>query len=410
MSLISVTTMPEAAGVAKPSVAFTVRVLHSFAEAESFRSAWNSVVLRAGADVYQTFDWCRLWWHYYGERRELNLLLCFSGEELVGLVPAFVETLWLGPARLRVAKLVGADYTLNLCNLPVLGDFLPPVVSRAVHYFLGENRCDLLLLGPLSGPAARVNELVTAGRNERRLVARVETLGDSCNTYFDLPGTFDEYLKAIGKQQRGNYNRTLTQFAKAHRVAFDVVTQPDKLPVEYENFCLLHNAQWRAEGKLGHFRDWPHAENFNRDLVRTLGGQGMVRFHRILADDHVVSCQYSFVFGNTIYWRLPARAFAPEWDRLSFGRMGLAKMIEASIAEGQRTVEGGRSHYAYKVQMGGRECPLRTLQFVRRGSGVSARVRAFRAIATQLNLAYYKIIVLRVAPRVPVLQRPLSPV
>jgi CelD/BcsL family acetyltransferase involved in cellulose biosynthesis len=382
-------------------------VLHSFAGAESFHSAWNDVVFRTGADVYQTFDWCRLWWHYYGDRRQLHILLCFSGEELVGLVPAFIETLWLGPTRLRVAKLVGADHTLQLCNLPVLAEALPSVISRAIHHFVREHHCDLLLLGPLSGSAARVDDLIALGRNERELVASVETLGDSCNTYFDLPNTFDQYLKAIGKQQRGNLNRTLTQFSKAHRVAFDVVAQPDKLAAEFEGFCLLHRAQWRAEGKLGHFGDWPHAESFNRDLVRTLGAQGMVRFHRILADDQVVSSQYSFVFGGTNCWRLPARVFAPEWDRLSLGRMGLAKMIEASIAEGEHAVEGGRSHYAYKVQMGGREWPLRTLQFTRRGIGVSARVRVFRAVASLLNLAYCKVIMMRLAPRVPPLQRPL---
>jgi CelD/BcsL family acetyltransferase involved in cellulose biosynthesis len=385
-------------------------VLHSFSGAESYRSVWDDLVLRAGADVYQTFDWCRLWWHYYGERRQLHILLCFSGEELVGLVPAFIETLWLGPARLRVAKLVGADYTLHLCNLPVLAEALPSVISRAIHHFLGVHHCDLLLLGPLSGPAARADELVAMGRNERELVARVETLGDSCNTYFDLPGTFDEYLKVIGKQQRGNLNRTLAQFSKAHRVAFDIVSQPDRLVAEFEGFCVLHRAQWRAEGKLGHFGDWPHAESFNHDLVRALGGQGRVRFHRILADDQVVSSQYSFVFGSTNYWRLPARVFAPEWDRLSLGRMGLAKMIEASIAEGQHIVEGGRGHYAYKLQMGGREWPLRTLQFVQRGIGVSARVRAFMAIACLLNLAYYKVLFARVAPRVPAIQRPLWPI
>ena len=261
--------------------------------------------------MYQTFDWCRLWWQYYGERRQLHLLLCFAGEELVGLVPAFIETLSLGPARLRVAKLVGADYTLQLCNLPVLPEVLPSVASWAIHHFLGEHRCDLLLLGPLSGPAARAEELIAVGREGRELVAKVETLGDSCDTYFDLPGTFDEYLKAIGKQQRGNFNRTLTQFSKSHRVAFDVVKEPDKLAAEFQSFCRLHNAQWRAEGKLGHFGDWPSAESFNRDLVRILGAQGMVRFHRILANDQVVSSQYSFVFGGTDYRRLPARCLRP---------------------------------------------------------------------------------------------------
>jgi CelD/BcsL family acetyltransferase involved in cellulose biosynthesis len=214
----------------------------------------------------------------------------------------------------------------------------------------------------------------------------------------------------IGRQQRGNLNRTVAQFSRAHRVAFDVVSEPARLAAAFEEFRALHGAQWRAEGKLGHFDDWPDADDYNRDLVRILGAQGMVRFHRILADDRVVSSQYSYVFGGTSYWRLPARAFAPEWDRLSFGRMGLAKMIGASISEGLHTMEGGRGHYDYKLQMGGHELPLGTVQFGRRGPGVSARVRVFRTFASLLDLAYYKVVFARLAPRMPALRRSLWPV
>ncbi len=44
--------------------------------------------------------------------------------------------------------------------------------------------------------------------------------------------------------------------------------------------------------------------------------------------------------------------------------MGLAKMVESSIGEGYEAIEGGRGHYAYKLQMGGEEWPLRSVQFV----------------------------------------------
>lgn len=384
-----------------------MRVLHSFEDAEPFRDAWDDLVVRSGADIYQTFDWCRIWWRHYGTGRQLHLLLCYSGAELVGVIPGFIEILWLGAARLRVAKLVGADYTLHLCNLPVLPESLQQFVSKSLHHFLGSHHCDLLLMGPLSGPSARFDELLAAGKDESELVQSTELLGNSCNTYFQLPGSFDAYLKTIGERQRGNFKRSVAQFSKLHRVTSDVISRPSELPAEFESFRVLHEGQWRAEGKLGHFRDWPAAERFNADLVQTLGARGMVRFHRILADDQVVSSQFSFAFNGTNYWRLPARVCNAELDRLSLGRMGLAKMIEASIGEGHHTIEGGRGHYAYKLQMGGSEWPLRKVQFMRRGVGVSARVRLFTASASLLNLAYYKVLFMRVAPRFRPLQRPL---
>jgi CelD/BcsL family acetyltransferase involved in cellulose biosynthesis len=384
--------------------------MNSFAEAEPFRSVWNGLVLRSGADVYQTFDWCRIWWKYYGDRRHLSLLLCFSGEELVGLVPAFIETLWLGPSRLRVAKLLGSDFSLQLCNLPILPEALPRVVSGALHQFLGKDRCDLLLFGQLSGPAGRINDILAVGRHERELVQRVDTLGDSCNTYFDLPQTFDAYLASLQSKPRSNFKRLFAQLSKAHDVKVDVVTSTTKVEAEFERFVLLHEAQWQAVGKLGHFGDWPHARDFNRDLVHAFWNQGMVRFYVILADAQLVSSQYIFRLGSVSYWRLPARVCGAEWDRYGLGMLGLVHKIQLEIRDGLKDSEAGRGHYPYKVQYGGRELPLRTLQFVRRGFGVSARVRLFRTFASLLDLTYNKVIVRRLAPRIPPIQQQLWPV
>src|SRR5438132_3516373 len=122
----------------------------------------------------------------------------------------------------------------------------------------------------------------------------------------------------------------------------------------------MHDAQWQAEGRLGHFGDWPGAESFNRDLVAELSPLARVRFVRLWANDRVICSQFCFVFGDSCYWRLPARAPEPEWERFSLGRIGLMNMIEAMIGEGVRRVEGGAGHYEYKLQCGGRELPVRS--------------------------------------------------
>jgi CelD/BcsL family acetyltransferase involved in cellulose biosynthesis len=388
--------------------ALSLRIFGSFAEVEHLRGAWNELVLRSGADVYQTFDWCSIWWDHYGSGRKLHLLVFSQGTELVGVLPAFTEVLWLGLVRLHVSKLVGADYSLTLCNLPVLADHLSSIVLSATRYFLGQLKCDALLLGPISGPKANIESILATGTRDTVNVRSAVSLGTACNTYFSLPASFEDYFKGLEKKQRSNFKRMVEQCSKARRCAFDVVASPELGQVEFEDFRQQHERQWQADGKLGHFGDWPHSRSFNQALVRTLSRQGMVRFFRILADDQVVCSQYCFVHGHTNYWRLPARIRSPEWDRLSLGSVGLVKMIEASIAEGVRTIEGGRGHYAYKVHHGGTEWPLRTIQFVRVGATTAARVRLTRLFASVLDLTYYKVMFMRVAPRVRRLQGPLS--
>jgi len=391
----------------EPTTRLFIKVFHSFDEAEPFRSDWDNLLVRTHALVYVSFDWCRIWWKYYGAGRSLHLILCYREAELVGIFPGFIEVLRLGLAWVRAAKLVGSDCSINLCNVPALPDSLRDVMSRAINHFIGRHRCDLLIVGPMSGLLDQTPEYVESGNCEAKLVERTQVLGDACNTFFKLPSTYVQYVQAISKQPRGNLNRSLVQFAKSHNVTFDVVSDPAMLEAAFDDFKTLHDIQWRAEGKLGHFGDWPMSGQFTREVVTTLGALGQVRFYRIIADGKVVSSQYCLAFQGTNYWRLPARVYGKEWDKLSLGRMGLAKMIEACIGEGIDTVEGGRGHYPYKVQFGASELPLRCVQFVRRATGVSLRVKAFIASARLLDLLYYRLLFRRIAPKVPFLRRPL---
>lgn len=397
--------MPVEGAVVLPEM--RIRVLKTFEEAECFRTVWDDLVTRTGTDIYQTFDWCRIWWRHYGRRRRLCLLLGFSGECLVGVVPAFVEVLWLGPVRIRVAKLVGSDFSLQLCNLAVEGDYLDRLVGATVRYFIGELSCDLLLFGPLSGSSAKVDDIFSAAMRLDAFVQETLVSGNGISTRFELPGCFPDYLQKIGSRQRGNYGRAMKQFANTCRIETDVVSVSSEVRPEFERFAALHGKQWRHEGKLGHFGDWPRAMAFNRDLVESLSLQDKVRFYRILADGKVAISQYCFVHGGVNYWRLPARATNPEWEKLSLGKMGLVKMVEDAITEQISAIEGGRGHYDYKVQLGGREWPLRTIQIMRRGQAVRARVMLFRALAKWLNLAYYRVFFARLAPHVRLLRRSL---
>jgi CelD/BcsL family acetyltransferase involved in cellulose biosynthesis len=318
----------------------------------------------------------------------------------------FVERLWVGPVLVRVAKLVGCDHALTLCSVAIEPAHAREALRQIMEYWPGERRCDAVWFGPLTGAndtAQNVREASSAVPHAR-IIREVE-LG--CHTTFHLPATFEEFVSSLNKRQRQNYRRDNNLLARSFKIETDVITDPAVALEEFERFCGMHERQWRAEGKLGHFGDWPGATEFNRELVREQAKLSRVRFYRLLADGQVISCQYGFRFGQSLTWRLPARPVGAQWDRFGLGRLGLMKMLEAAIGEGVRRVEAGMGHYDYKTQLGGQETPVHSLLVASTRGASPLKIKALAKLSDALHLAYYRAWFLKLSPKLRLPPRPL---
>ena len=383
------------------------RVEDAFAALESIRHEWDEFVLSVQGDIYMTFDWCRSWWEHYGAGRQLRIYLFSRGEAFIGIVPVCIETLCLGPVWLRVAKLVGSDSSLTICNPPAVATDAGSIWKHVLENLLRLEACDAVHIGPFSessGLAAVLHEICAADPD---MGTTLRDTPSGVHTVFELPDTFERYLKSLSKSQRGNYRRQQKLFDQQHQMDSDVITNVEGGVDEFQKFVKMHEAQWRAQGKLGHFRDWPGALAFNMDLVRRQAELGRLRMIRILADGEAVSKHYCFSFAKRCYWRLPARAIGSEWDKIGLGGLAVAKKVELCIVEGVREVEAGIGHYDYKIQWGGKERPLRSLLIARNTRSARLRAILFLQLADLLHLFYYRIWFQRVRPRIPFLRGPL---
>lgn len=384
----------------------TVKVLRSFEEAASLRELWDKLVLELQAELYGSFDWCRIWWSHYGRGRELRIFAFYAGGELVGVVPMFRERLWICGG-LRIAKLVGCDFALALCSLLVHASGASEAIRRVVSYWLNEGGCDAVWLGPLNGSDSSREHARLACRSLASEVAIARDAEIGVHSSFHLPPSFEEYVQGLDKRQKQNFRRDMNLLQRSFKTESDTIVGEEEAVSEFETFQRMHAEQWAAQGKLGHFQDWPDGLAFNRDLTRELARLGRLRFYRLLVDGKVVSYQYGYRLGDRLCWRLPARPAAREWDRFGLGRVGLMKMIEDAIAEGVRHIEGGCGHYDYKVQLGAKEYPLGSLLISSTRVGSRLRCRCLVLVSRLLHLLYYRIWFGRIAPKLPLPRRSL---
>ncbi len=398
---------PSGVRLVEDEPSLSLRVFTSFEDARTIVPAWDRLIDRLDGSLYMTARWCEIWWRHYGTGRELRLIAVLAGEELVGILPFCIDRLWVPVGLTRVAKLVGADSTVSLVELPVELAFAEEAIKLGLQRLLAEDRVDMVHFGPCPSTTPQLAGVRAAAASMSGLVEVLRDRDAGSHTAFELPDGFDAYLAGLSKNQRSNYKRNVNKLSKAHRFEVDVISSPATLENEFESFIDMHQAQWQGVNKLGHFGDWPGSRAFAQDLVRELAGSDQVRLIRLIADDEVVSYYWCFVARGTYYWRLPARVFGAQWDQFSLGRLGLMKMMEVAAAEGATSIEAGTGRYEYKEKLNATTLPLRSIVVCRHGLAARTRARVALAYADLLHLAFYRVWFLRVAPRAGFLRTPL---
>jgi CelD/BcsL family acetyltransferase involved in cellulose biosynthesis len=392
----------------EPSAHLRMRTFTSFDDARCVAEEWDDLLDELDGPLYMSFSWCEVWWRHYGHGRELRLITVHADDGLVGVLPMFIERLrvpFLG--RARVAKLVGSDSTPTMVDLLVRLEVTAETFAAVVRQLVEEDRADAVHIGPCSGESRRLDAIRLGAWDDRDGVRIVQDRESGSHTRFELRDGFDAYLGGLSKKPRSDYRRTVKRLEETFTIEADVVRDTETLKREFEAFVEMHQQQWRAVGKLGHFGDWPGSRDFARDLVATLSRADQVRMIRLMADGEVVSYNWCFTLNGTYYWRLPARLVGERWDRFSLGRVGLIKMLETASADGATAIEAGTGRYEYKERLNAVTVPLHKITLCRDRLLSRLRVRFTLAYGNALNLAYYRIWYHRVAPRVHLLQRPL---
>lgn len=386
----------------------TLEVFPSFEAAAPHRGAWDACAVACGGSVYHAYVHAAVWWTHYGDGRAVRLLVFRAGGETVGVLPFFVERRWIGPVPLRVAALVGSDSTTAVLEPPLRADAARQVLGSALRHLLEEERCDVVRFAPLGGTWPHADALRAAVADLRGRAEVVRDVDAGPHSVFELPSTFDAWFASLDKRRRGDHRRATKALAAEHALTWDVVDEPAALERELPRFRAMHETQWRAEGRLGHFGDWPRAGAYHESLVRAHGATGRAHLVRMLLDGDVVASQLCYGLGPTLHWVLPARAVRPDLERFSLGRMGVVQLVEFAVARGYRRIEAGAGRYDYKLQLGAREHAQRSILVAAARPGARARLALFARGAALLDAAYYRGWYLKLAPRLPLPRRPLA--
>jgi len=356
---------------------------------------WRELAIRTGADFYLWPDWFSVWWKHFGHGCSLACIVVRKGGVLVAVLPFSLKTIWLGPLPARTARLAGTDPHCIVIRLPVENNVADEIIQESLTHLIKHEACDAVSFTPVSG-LSDIGGYVRHGCQEVLAVSlRDEAAGS--HVVFELPASFDDFLKRLSKKRRGQFRRDVRALSEQYEMQ-DRVLFPNG--EDFRSFVDFHNHQWQSVGRGGHFCDWPGSVGFYQELADMLGPKGHLQLHELTGNKGPLTTQFSLVAGPTCHWRLPARSTDPQAERLSIGKIGLLLMIKQLIADGVVLVEAGMGEYDYKISYGGKNVPLnRMIVYPNTASG-RFRLSLLLAWANFLDLAYYRIWFKKLAPRV----------
>jgi len=381
------------------------QVYNDFEQLRAVQPEWDEFVESAGCEIFLSYDWCRIWWQYYGDGRELSVYVFRDDGRIVGIMPLFFENMRFGPIVVRTVKIVGTDFILSQFSLAVKQEYIEPVL-QALSASMSQKKWDIFYLGPVAGAYKDCDRVIDAITRHFPDANCKEAGRQFEQTYFDVNGDWDGYLSGLSKKERQKIRKNYKAIAESPMPLEISLAQKDDVADYFNEFVAMHGSRWNKSGKSGHFGDWPDAEKFHKQLAETNLGLGRLRLLKFRIGDKCLGYKYYYKFGDRYYLFLDARQ-AGDDDGISWGRIMFCEVIKRAVDEKVRLLDSMRGRYEHKLHLGGKLFTMRALYIVPKNASSAVKMLLMRVFAYVINICYYKIWYCRIAPACSAVSRPL---
>ncbi len=180
----------------------------------------------------------------------------------------------------------------------------------------------------------------------------------------DLPPTFEEWVKSLGKNAREQARRYPRRLEKNFRVEYELALDQASVERALDDLFRLHGKRWRARGQTGVLAT-PRRQKFHRAVCEKFLERGWLRLWTLRLDGEA-ACVLLFYFYGGRYWFFIG-GFEPEMQKWSVGTCLFSKVIAHAIGEGAREMDFLRGAEEYKYRLGAQDRPFVNLTWFNNG-------------------------------------------
>jgi CelD/BcsL family acetyltransferase involved in cellulose biosynthesis len=352
-------------GVPMHHVECLLHLVDSTQEFDALELEWNLLFEENGTSVFQSFEWQRTWWKYFGEgnpRARLYIIVIRSERRLLAIAPFLIETVnTLGLYTLRKISFLGRRDSDYLDILVAKGFESVSADVIASHLAKHSSMFDVLYLEDIPEHSRTHTVLYEA-------LARVQFRGELfINEYcprVHLLDSWEATLSSLTGTHRRHLNQRRRQMRENFVAEFEVTAEQKDVSQDMNDFIALHQRRWNKKGYKGVFSD-QRMVLFHHEVARRCFQRGWLFLAFLRLDGKRTAAVYGFRFRDELEYYLggveedgAARPYSP-------GSVLHSYAIEAAIKEGRNVYDFMRGRERYKYTFGAVDCANWTILILR---------------------------------------------
>ncbi len=309
----------------------------------AIRSEWQGLFASAGCSPFLSWEWMSTWFIHFGENKTPVLLKAYESDDLIGILPLYLESTSFLRMRFQQLSLFGtgqggADYLGPIAK----DEDADQATSEFLEFIQRELKADLTRLDSLDSRSHLVRHTQAAASVRNGLVRHSIDVESMCPKV-DLSNGWEAVLTNC--KRKSNFKRRLKKLEQYDGFEFRTVTHPTELAPAFERFLALHNSRWENRGgsELG---GHPRLIAFQRELVEALSGSGLIRFDELWVEGECRSSVYALEHGGTFYYY--NSGYDADYAHLSVGLVLIGMSVRHAIERGNNVYDFLRGDEAYK--------------------------------------------------------------
>ncbi|MEW6193628.1 MAG: GNAT family N-acetyltransferase [Bacteroidota bacterium] len=343
-----------------------IRTITTDEEFDDLGDEWKTLCEESNTHIFQTFEWQRLWWKYYGVNKRLHLLLFylqndFYEEKLIGIAPFFIDEKYLfGHRVISRLRLIGSGVERSSWKQQVfeygVSDYLDLIIVNGYEETVANKLAGCLKKKFSLYETVQLDEVRTDSAIFKYLLPHLkdsnlqpEILRSEICPRIIVPETIDKYFKQLKPTVRSKLKKVRRDITGHSFFKINKIKYSRELSASFRDFIHLHQNRWNRLGLLGMFADEAY-EHFLEEVSYAFLERQYLHFTTLYSNNECIAAQCTFKYKNTYYDYLKAFNDQSQFAKYKPGKALLALLIEDAIEQKLDVVDLLRGNESYKFE------------------------------------------------------------